>query len=146
MRCSLNDIDKVSRVLMNKSIYPFTVEDGKKRFPLWAVLENNDTYVLMPNDGTVALFFRHGREFDFHFNALKKFRGDVAIRSAKSVISYMFYKTKCSGIFAIVPVIYKWATDFYSKIGMEKEGFARNKFLKNGKLNKQIIFSLNKEI
>ena len=144
MRCGTYNIEKVSRVLMDKSVYPFTVEDGPQRFPIWTVLNDKNTYVLMPYINTVAILFKHNDMFDFHFYALKPSRGAVALKSANMIIDYMFSGI-CEGLFSVVPVIYNHAIKFYKKIGMKKIGLSEIKFLKNGVMNDQIILSLSKE-
>jgi len=146
LRCDIGDIDKVANVLMDKTVYPFTIEDGPKVFPIWRVLSDKNTYTLMPDNNTVAIFLPECRTiYDFHFNALKPSRGQTAIDSAKSVISYMFNRTRCTVLYSIVPVIYSHVIRFYSNVDMKNRGFARSRFLKNGKLHPQIIFSLTKE-
>jgi hypothetical protein len=137
MRCNLSDIKKVSRVLIDKSVYPFTVEDGPKVFPIWDVLDKEQNIFLMPNKDTVAIFLWVACGiYDFHFNALPNARGMIAKTSAKKVIEYVNFNK----LFSIVPVVYEWAVNFYRKIGMAERGLSKNKFLKYGKLYNQIIF------
>jgi hypothetical protein len=149
MRCTTDDIKKVSRVLMDDSVFPYTTDDGspsKEDFPMWPLLEDKRIYVLMPNEDSVAVAFpMNFITYDFHFNALKPSRGNIAVEAVNKAIGYMFTKTPCRKLVAQVPTNKVRVAAFFTKIGMQVEGGITKSFLKRGVLYDQIIFGLTKE-
>lgn len=150
MRCTIDDLEKIDRILKDDAVYPFIEDDGspqKELFTAKPFLENTNFHVLMPNNQTAILVYPVNYiTYDFHIAVLKEGRGQMAVDAAKRALKeYIFNKTPCLKIIIQVPAFNRGMIRFARNLGARIEGVLKNSFLKSGKLHDQLIFSLSKE-
>ena len=129
MRCTMADINRVNRILDDESVYtPMTGSPLKDRGVMgYRVLSSDAIYVLMPNDGCLAIGVPYNEYiFHFHIGALPDYRGKQAVSAFKEVARWVFDNTTCLKIVGLEPAVRKDAVRFIRLLGFEREGLLKN--------------------
>jgi hypothetical protein len=145
-RCTIDDIENVHRILKHPDIWDAIADDGasKEDFDMTPVLENENTYVLLPHEDILFLIFPvNAITWDIHINALKEARGE-AHRVSIEVLEYMFTQTPCQKIIAYIAEIFPTVIRHTIKCGLGQEGCLIGSYLKNGEIYNQHILGITK--
>ena len=109
-RCTSNDIEEVVRVA-----WPYRGTDDP-----WLVfayvLQDKDTYVLMPDDNSLYLFRKTATgEYDSHMIG--------SLKTLKMAVDWMFKNTDCSVLTATPPseLVDRWGKRNIKKFGGERK-------------------------
>ena len=149
MRCSIEDIDLVSSILTDDSVFPWIIDDGfdplTKGKMAEILLSNPSIYVLSPNPYSVfVLTPRNAVTYDGHVNVLPAGRGKMALLAERAGISWMFENTPCQKIQGWTPAHYKHVLEYHIRVGFKEEGISRKSWLSGGKLYDEILFGIIK--
>ena len=125
MRCTLHDILKVSRVLDDDSV--FVPVNGKKcddgGAAAYRILGNPGIYALMPNAGSVFMYFPYDKNiYQVHVAVLPSHRGRLAVQSMQDSMQWIFSNTTCTKILGFMPESNKKGCVFCEKSGGIREG------------------------
>jgi hypothetical protein len=149
MRCTIDDIEKVERVLKADEIYPNITDDGSmpvEEFTICESLKCELNYYLMPNENMlVCMHPMNSITFDCHVNVLNAGRNETLMDESKKVLDYIFSKTPCQKMIAFIPVKYVNVMRYAMRIGMKIEGDSKESYLKDGVLYDQYLFGLTKK-
>lgn len=149
MRCTINDLERVSLVLSDDSIYiPINghpCELSIRSSLAKDILIDGRVYVLMPNEFCVFIYFPHSIElYTGHSAVLPEGRGKEAIKAGKETIKWMFNNTKCIKLFGLTPIFMRHVAMFNRLVGFTKEGILTDSCSKDGALYDQTLFGLSK--
>ena len=149
MRCTIDDIEKVERVLKADEIYPNITDDGSvpvEEFTIREVLESELNYFLMPNDNMLVIMHpANSITYECHVNVLNVGRNETLKDESRKVLDYIFNKTPCRKMTAWVPSKYMNVMKYCIRIGMQREGTCEKSYLKDGVLYDRYLFGLTKE-
>ena len=149
MLCTINDFEKVHRILSHESVYPYIIDDYCPEKPNdnfgMEFLNNQQIKVLMPNGHCAFILIPMTTSiYTVHSNVLPEGRGKEAVSAGKSVAKWMFNNTECVSIISFTPVYNKVALMFSSLVGMKRIGTVERSFKKDNVFHDQIITCLNK--
>jgi len=149
MRCTIDDKEKVNRILSDDSIYiPINgvpCPEKLKNILADDLLRETKAYVLSPNDFSVLIFLAYDENlYTGHTSVLPEGRGRQAIRDGKLACQWMFENTKCIKIFGFTPEHMLHVRRFNILVGFKEEGVLSNSHMHNGSVENMIIFGLNK--
>ena len=149
MRCFVENINEVSRVLEDDSVFipvnGHPIPENQKGFITKELLENGKIVVLMPNEYSVFIFLPHSHElYAGHSAILPEGRGRAGIRAGKAAAKWMFENTRCIKIFGLTPIFLKHVIAYNKLLGFVQEGISTNSCIKDGVLYDQVLFGLSK--
>ena len=149
MLCTINDFEKVHRILSHESVYPFISDDYCPEKPAEDLgifyFSDEIIKVLMPNESSVFICVPLSNNvYSVHSNVLPERRGKAAIRAGRDCAKWMFNNTECSTIISFTPIQNKAALMFSSLVGFKRIGIIEKSFKKNGVFQDQVITGLNK--
>ena len=149
MLCTINDFEKVHRILSHESVYPFISDDYCPEKPAedlgMSFFGHESIKVLMPNENSVFICVPLSNNvYSVHSNVLPKSRGKTAVRAGRDAAMWMFNNTECSTIISFTPVQNKVALMFSSLVGFKRIGIIEKSFKKNGIFQDQVITGLNR--
>lgn len=149
MRCTINNLNQVNRVLKDKSIYPFITDDGSltvDEFTAAPFLQNKHCFVLAPNEYSIFMFTPvNGFTCEIHANVVPEGRGDKAVKACSDAINWIFDNTRYEKIISYIPVICPNVIKFTTKVGFRQEGLITKSWKKNGRLHDQVMICSTKE-
>jgi len=150
MRCTIDDLYRVDRVLKHDSIYPFISDDNSlsvDEFTTEGILKNDNVYVLSPDEYTVFIAFPFNSvTYDIHVNMVApEGRGKNAEVTTRMMLEYMFTETPCQKLISVIPFSCENVLLFALKMGMKLEGIIKKSYLKNGELQDQRLLGMTKE-
>lgn len=152
MRCNLNDIDKVSRVMSHPESWAmasddFCDEDHKDNLA-GLLLRDRSIIMAMPNDNCLFLGIPvvNGGMLDIHAIVHPDGRGKESIRATKQAIEWVFSNYHFIKLISFIPINKPEAAFFAQLAGFKQEGLCEKSLLKSGEFVDQLIFGLSKEI
>jgi hypothetical protein len=152
MRCGIEDLDRVVRVMTHEGVYSATRDDlspvmSEMPGRLQIILECDAIYVLSPNEWTVYVFIPVNNSilFEGHTQVMPEGRGEMALASGRKALAYMFTKTPCLKIVGFTPVYNLAALRFHSLLGFQNEGLLTKSYLKDGRLHDMQIVGMTRE-
>lgn len=149
MRCGIEDIERVSLILSDDSVYipinGFPCPNNERKNIAQDVLNEKKAYVLMPNEFSVFIFLPHDTGlYNVHTAILPKGRGRLGIKAFKQAAQWMFKNTNCIKLFGIIPAFRKDVILFHKWVGVVYEGVLSKSCIKNGVLYDQVVMGLSK--
>lgn len=148
-RCGIEDLEKVNRILRDKTIYPLISDDfspDPEFFSIENVLLSESSHVLCPNENTAILFFqKNGVTWEIHYNVLKAGRGKEIRAITPEILNYAFTKIKnCKKLTCSIGEMHKNVIEFAVSMGMKPDGRIKGSLQKDGKLYDEIILGMRK--
>lgn len=148
MLCNERDIERLNKIFSHPSIWPFiiddlTPEDAKDGLVNYYMSVG---IILSPDKYSAYVFEpQNNVMYKVHANVLPEGRNEFTASKAIMVVDWIFSNTDCHKIVAYVSDIFPNVCKFTEKCGFKQEGVLTKSLLKNGILNDQIVFGLNKE-
>jgi len=152
MRCTIDDREKIQRVLEHPDVFKWMADDYANLGDVSRAVEvfltsPKSIYVLMPVEGLVRIFIaRSTTTYEGHGFAIPEIRGAQATTNGIiDGLQWMFKNTEAKKIFAFIPDDNKRAIRFAHKVGYKTEGVLTKSLVRDGKLYDQILVGVTKE-
>lgn len=141
-----HDTDLVLSILSHPKIWPHIHDDGNKEA---IAVDVPALHWMLVSDGEPAgVFLVHAHNsicFEVHTCLLPRTWGAQAAEAAQMLLRWAFEETNCQKMITNVPAYNRLALRFAKESGMTQEGVNRASFLKNGKLEDQIMLGITKK-
>lgn len=149
IRCGIDHIDFINKVLRDPSIYPLISDDqspGSTEFTVEELIGNENVHALCPNKYTVILFLpKNGITWEIHYNVLKAGRGKDIRKITPEILNYAFTKIpNCKKLICYISELHKNVIDFAISMGMKHEGRIKDSVQKNNILYDEILLGMRR--
>lgn len=140
------DMGLVTAILSHPAIWPHIHEDGATE----AAPHDLDGFhwVLVTDGAPAGVFLAHARGeacWEVHTCLLPRIWGAGAARAAQLLLAHLFEDADCQKVVTNVPAYNRPALRFAKASGMQVEGNNRSSFLRNGKLEDQIMLGITRK-
>ncbi|WP_313632566.1 GNAT family N-acetyltransferase [Massilia timonae] len=136
----------VAEILSHPAIWPHIHEDGTDEA---APHDLDGFHWLLVSDGAPAgVFLAHPRSaacYEVHTCLLPRIWGAGAARAAQLLLEHLFQVVGCEKVVTNVPTYNRPALRFAKASGMQVEGNNRSSFLRNGRLEDQIMLGITRK-
>lgn len=140
------DMQLVAEILSHPAIWPHIHEDGTDEA---APHDLDGFHWLLVSDGAPAgVFLAHPRSaacYEVHTCLLPRIWGAGAARAAQLLLEHLFQVVGCEKVVTNVPTYNRPALRFAKASGMKVEGNNRSSFLRNGRLEDQIMLGITRK-
>lgn len=148
MRCTIDDIGKVQRILSDPSVFYAAKDDGVSNPKGLAerVLSDSSCFVLNPYENTLFLFksLNHVM-YEVHVAITESSARSHGVESSVSASRWMFSNTPCQKLITFIPIYHSPSIMFAQVCGMKKNGIITEAFLHNGCLYDMVVLEATKE-
>lgn len=152
MRCSPKHAEEVARIMTHDTVFSVISDDstisseqlGKSAL---GMLHNVGTYVLNPGQGMVVIFTPINYiTYDVHIAAVKGELGQKdALKNTLDAGIWMADHTPIQKYVVMVPDLFPNVSKFCERIGMIREGYLKEAYLKRDILSDIIVYGMSKK-
>lgn len=139
-----NDMKLVKEIMTNEKIFDKLTDDGCDSFE---PVDTESLWWLAVYDGEEVggVYFLHPLNsvcYEMHTCLLPSLWGSKANAAAQKLLEYAFNVMKARKVVTNVPECNRLALKYATRNGMKVEGVNRESFLKNGRLENQIMLGI----
>lgn len=148
-----SDAELVRRILTHPQIYPYVSDDGSpspEEFDPRESVRNDAMYFLVPMAaerpaGLYVVYPHNLVMYEVHACILPEYRGSVAGEAARAMVQWVFERTPCRKLIALVPAFNRLAHQYARRAGFVDVGVITQSYLKAGVLYDQHLLAIEKE-